>query len=1108
MKSVLSKRKFHPARLIAFGLALSLLIAIPAPIAGSAAAIPAAGVSSAAMRGNAAEASASNVGDKGRAGGSSGEGGGTVNDQGSTGSDTGGDATAENPSDESESALQGDDKKKDEEEGLSDTDEDVDNGIAPLSETRALASADISTMAELKTAVAAAQNGEELKLTADFAADVKKLASTLSVNDYVAVSTIAVSGNASFTINALGAGSLTGADGKPALTFASTGLGTLTLTNLGINGDGKSGGINLGVSGNFIVKDSTFENAADSEGVLRGGKNVTVTNSLFTKNKTRAINASGEKNYTIEKCSFIENIGVRDAGAVKFVRYGAGNTIHHVIRDCLFENNTASAVSSGEYIRGSAVYAAGSDMDINMTNSVFKGNKVTSALMGHRDNNRVDGGAICVVGEGGQNVKLSITDSVFEDNFAQDDGGAIIVLGAQTKTVIKSIIRNCTFTGNTVAGAQYGQSSFFVTDGSGGAINYFGMTESEITHCTFYNNGITNKKADGSDALGSVGGGGAVGVDTGEDDISKLPPCPELSNNIFVGNYTAKPASQATITLINAVTGGALGKISERSRTGNVFVLPATDRDLQGIDPRGLANNGNVGYDNGNSNYNNNGMALSGVPDSTGKLVNIPITPETVFAQTTGSGEASVPVRQYFGSGAGSSGHTAQRFCYMPSPLTDEMYRDGSGPYYVAGVRSDTRGYPRDNYPNAGAVEIYWTKFDPGHADGGKWIADKVDFNALGGIQSRLQPEIYYLITNPAPDDKLITFPRRTFELGDTVHNSPADWYLDYGFAYWESDQPKTPGGSDFEQVDPSKLVTSTKQTYTAKWFKNRFRVDFDLMYDVNGVKQWGTPLTQIPGGSLIGKPAPDPVRGGHTFEGWYKDPGYATAWDFAVDTVNVDTTLYAKWREDAVIPPPVTPPPVTPPPVTPPAPPIVIVRPPEKIIVPGPGTNQSGPPANTADKDKNPTPPASSSVQKPAKKPPTTGLDDGKSPYGHGEKSDMWALLNLLLAILTTAISIVCIIRALLYRKRDEEAEEDTGTNDEESGRKDRRLLWFITIVPAALSIIAFILTENMRLRMAFIDKWTPLMVIIFVAQLVCLILFTRLNRRENDGEDASSQA
>ena len=39
------------------------------------------------------------------------------------------------------------------------------------------------------------------------------------------------------------------------------------------------------------------------------------------------------------------------------------------------------------------------------------------------------------------------------------------------------------------------------------------------------------------------------------------------------------------------------------------------------------------------------------------------------------------------------------------------------------------------------------------------------------------------------------------------------------------------------------------------------------------------------------------PVREGYTFEGWYRDAARTDAWDFAADTVEQDTILYAKWE-------------------------------------------------------------------------------------------------------------------------------------------------------------------------------------------------------------------
>jgi len=52
------------------------------------------------------------------------------------------------------------------------------------------------------------------------------------------------------------------------------------------------------------------------------------------------------------------------------------------------------------------------------------------------------------------------------------------------------------------------------------------------------------------------------------------------------------------------------------------------------------------------------------------------------------------------------------------------------------------------------------------------------------------------------------------------------------------------------------------------------------------------------------------PTRAGYTFAGWYKDSALQTAWNFAIDKVTANITLYAKWN--AITTPNVTPPSVT----------------------------------------------------------------------------------------------------------------------------------------------------------------------------------------------------
>jgi len=50
-----------------------------------------------------------------------------------------------------------------------------------------------------------------------------------------------------------------------------------------------------------------------------------------------------------------------------------------------------------------------------------------------------------------------------------------------------------------------------------------------------------------------------------------------------------------------------------------------------------------------------------------------------------------------------------------------------------------------------------------------------------------------------------------------------------------------------------------------------------------------------VAAGGLVTEPTA-PTKSGYTFDGWYKESGCTSAWNFATDTVTSDITLYAKW--------------------------------------------------------------------------------------------------------------------------------------------------------------------------------------------------------------------
>ena len=104
------------------------------------------------------------------------------------------------------------------------------------------------------------------------------------------------------------------------------------------------------------------------------------------------------------------------------------------------------------------------------------------------------------------------------------------------------------------------------------------------------------------------------------------------------------------------------------------------------------------------------------------------------------------------------------------------------------------------------------------------------------------------------------------------------------------------PGGSAIEKPDGTTVtVPSGGGTFdpgTGEVTQNVYTVTFD--------SQGGSSVSssQVTGGSKVTKPA-TPSRSGYTFGGWYKDSGCTNAWNFDIDTVTGDMTLYAKWTKN-----------------------------------------------------------------------------------------------------------------------------------------------------------------------------------------------------------------
>ncbi|WP_294464355.1 MucBP domain-containing protein [uncultured Anaerofustis sp.] len=177
------------------------------------------------------------------------------------------------------------------------------------------------------------------------------------------------------------------------------------------------------------------------------------------------------------------------------------------------------------------------------------------------------------------------------------------------------------------------------------------------------------------------------------------------------------------------------------------------------------------------------------------------------------------------------------------------------------------------------------------------------------------------------------------------------------------------------------------------------------------------------------------------------------------------------------------------------------------------PTTPQSTPPSTgttttTTTVNGGGTPIAAPAVNAPAANNPATTIDDAVTPLDNGgtvnipddkiplaEGNSSWALINLLCTIFSVLSGLMLLIFA---RKKKEEyyAEEyyeaEYADADEylQENKKRRFFTKILAAIDGVIALIVFILTEDMSLPMALIDKWTIFMVVFALISSVTLLM------------------
>ena len=130
--------------------------------------------------------------------------------------------------------------------------------------------------------------------------------------------------------------------------------------------------------------------------------------------------------------------------------------------------------------------------------------------------------------------------------------------------------------------------------------------------------------------------------------------------------------------------------------------------------------------------------------------------------------------------------------------------------------------------------------------------------------------------------------------------------------------------------------------------------------------------------------------------------------------------------------------------------------------------------------------------------------VEEDKIPLANVTKA-YWALINLLEAIVSAVLSLLLLIHYLFEKKEKQTEEEEKKEDEEEKDQKKKRLRKAFSVGWFAVSVIAFVLTENMSNTMCLFDRWTIWMLVFFLIHLC--ITYSALREKDDSEEEEDLQ-
>ena len=146
------------------------------------------------------------------------------------------------------------------------------------------------------------------------------------------------------------------------------------------------------------------------------------------------------------------------------------------------------------------------------------------------------------------------------------------------------------------------------------------------------------------------------------------------------------------------------------------------------------------------------------------------------------------------------------------------------------------------------------------------------------------------------------------------------------------------------------------------------------------------------------------------------------------------------------------------------------------------------------------------------AEEPKTEKVEEEYTPKASPQY--YWALINLICAIVTVLFGLLLLI-SKRHKDEDDEEEDDetkqqTTTNEDEEKEQEKKRGVFtrvLAVLIAIVSVVFFLVTEDMSLAWTWTDQWTIWMVVIGLVQIVVFFVGRKWKNVDDDDEDEQAQ-